>query len=155
MAKPRINPVDYYQLVIDSLLHGPKKPSEIEKYIFQKVRDQYEDTPYILSEEEKNRRVKRQTIRIRYIEYILHDLKDKGEVAQEKPFGKYFLTDRIFEKPKFSPENIFGEKTNSRLHGGMNALLNNPFVSLDEDNSEEEYFDATILFRFANDLGDS
>ena len=35
----------------------------------------------------------------------------------------------------------------------MNALLNNPFVSLDEDNSEEEYFDATILFRFANDLG--
>jgi hypothetical protein len=35
----------------------------------------------------------------------------------------------------------------------MNALLNNTFVSLDEDNFEEEYFDATILFRFANDLG--
>jgi len=35
----------------------------------------------------------------------------------------------------------------------MNAFLNNPFVSLDEDNFEDEYFDATILFRFVNDLG--
>ena len=153
MAKPRINPVDYYyQLVIDSLLQGPKKPAEIEKYIFEKVRHYYDDTPYILSEEEKEKRIKRETIKIRYIEYILRDLKEKGEVTQEKPFGRYFLTDRIFEKPKFAAD-LFGKNAIPELGRGMKASLRNPFVNIDDDNLEEDYFNAKTLFEFANNLG--
>jgi len=37
LAKPRINHVDFYQLVIDSLLEGSKKPTEIEKYIYDRA----------------------------------------------------------------------------------------------------------------------
>jgi hypothetical protein len=152
LAKPRINPVDYYQLVIDSLLQGPKKPAEIEKNLFDKVRHQYDNTRYILSEEEKKKRIKREIIKIRYIEYILRDLKDKGEVTQEKPFGRYFVTDRIFEKPKFAA-NLFGENAIPELDREINASWRNPFVNIDDDNFEEDYFNAKSLFEFANNLG--
>jgi hypothetical protein len=147
LAKPRINPIDWYQTIVDSLSEGPKKPREIEKDLEQKARQRYEDR-YGLPEEVKSKLIRRETIRLRYIQDILYDLQDKGIVAQEKPFGKYFLTDKIFQDPKFTA-SIFGRNAISKINY-RKALLQNPFVRVDHDSSDS---DAYTLFAFANKIG--
>lgn len=147
MAKPRTNQIDWYQIVVDSLSEGPKKPVEIEKDLEQKARQRYEDR-YNLSEELKTKLIKRETIRLRYIQAILYDLQDRGTVAQEKPFGKYFLTDKIFKDPKFTA-SIFGRNAISKIDY-WKALVQNPFVKVDHDSSDS---DAFTLFAFANEIG--
>lgn len=47
----------------------------------------YEDR-YDIPEEVKCKQIKKETIKLRYIQDILYDLQDRGKVAQQKPFGK-------------------------------------------------------------------
>jgi hypothetical protein len=137
-------------MVIDSLLDGPKKPAEIERDLYEKAKRRY-DSRYDLSEEQKKERIAKDTIKIRYIEYILNSLQEDEEVTQKNAFGKYFLTDRLFNNPDFVA-SIFGRNAVSKLIE-LNALSRNPFVRLDDDNFEEDYIDAESLFRFANNVG--
>jgi hypothetical protein len=150
LAKPRTNSTDWYEKVKESLSKGPKKPVEIEKDLEQKVRQQYE-VRYNIPEEVKSKQIKKETIKLRYIQDILHDLQDKGIVAQEKPFGKYFLTDKIFQDPKFTA-SIFGRKAISKINN-WKALIQNPFVKVDYNSSDSDYSDAYLLFAFANKVG--
>lgn len=103
------------------------------------------------AEEVKSKLIKRETIKLRYIEDILYDLKDRGTVAQEKPFGRYFLTDKIFEDAKFTA-SILGKNATSKIKY-LNALEQNPFVKVDDNNFEKCYIDAYSLFAFANNIG--
>lgn len=150
MAKPRINPIDWYQTVIDSLLGGSKKPVEIEKDLEQKARQRYKDR-YDLSEEIKSKLIKRETIKLRYIQYILDDLQDREIVAQEKLYGKYSLTEKILEHPKFAASTFNRIVTPKITH--LNAPEGNPFVKVDDGNFSECYIDAYSLFAFGNKIG--
>jgi hypothetical protein len=136
---------------MDSLSDSPKKPVEIEKDLEQKAKQRYEGR-YNLSEDVKRKLIKNDTIKLRYIEYILRDLQDRGTVAQEKPFGKYFLTDKVFEDPKFTT-SIFSRNVTSKITS-LNALEQNPFVKVDDNNNFDKYYiDAYSLFAFANNIG--
>lgn len=147
MAKPRTNLTDWYEVIKESLSEGPKKPAEIEKDLEQKARKRYEER-YNIPDEIKRKYIKKETIKLRYIQDILYDLQDKGIVAQEKPFGKYFLTDKIFQDPKFTA-SIFGRNTISKIDY-RKALVQNPFIKIDHNSSDG---DAYALFAFANKVG--
>lgn len=152
MAKPSINRVDWHQAVIESLSGGPKKPADIEKDLQQKAIQKYEEQErYDLAEEVKSKMIKRKTIRLRYIQNILYDLLDRGTVAQEKPYGKYFLTDKIFENPKFTA-STFSKNAISKITD-VDALTENPFVKVDENNIANGYIQEYSLFAFANKIG--
>lgn len=150
MAKPRINPTDWERAIIESLSEGSKKPAEIEKDLERKARQRYEHR-YDLSEEMKNKLIKRETIRLRYIQYIIDNLQDKEMVAQEKPYGEYSLTEKILEHPKFA-SSIFNRIAASKIIH-LNGPEENPFVKVDEDNFNECYIDAYSLFSFGNKIG--
>jgi hypothetical protein len=150
LAKPRINQIDWYQKVIDSLSEGSKKPAEIEKDLEQKARQRYEHR-YDLSEEIKSKLIKRETIKLRYIQYILDDLLDREIVAQEKPYGEYALTEKILEHPKFAASTFNRIATSKITH--LNAPEGNPFVKVDDGNFNGCYIDAYSLFAFGNKIG--
>ena len=147
LAKPRTNFTDWYKAVKESLSEGPKKPAEIEKDLEQKARKRYEER-YDIPEEMKSKHIKKETIKLRYIQDILYDLQDKGIVVQEKPFGKYSLTDKIFQDPKFTA-SIFGRNAISKIDY-RKALAQNPYVRVNHNNSDS---DAYTLFAFANNVG--
>ena len=150
MVKPRTNPINWEKIVIESLSEGSKKPAEIEKDLEQKARQRYEYR-YDLSDEMKNKIIKWETIRLRSIQYILSDLQDREIVAQEKPYGRYSLTEKILEHPKFTAI-IFNRIAASNITR-LTAPEGNPFVKVDEDNFNECYIDAYSLFSFGNKIG--
>lgn len=149
MVKPRTNLTDWYQTVTDRFSEGPKKPVEIEKDLEQKARQRNEDR-YDISEDVKSKQIKKETVKLRYIRDILYGLQDRGIVAQQKPFGKYFLTDKVFEDHKFTA-SIFGWNEISKITY-REALLQNPFVKVDDNNFDSDYSDAYSLFAFANEV---
>jgi hypothetical protein len=151
LAKPHSHGrIDPEKIVLYSLLDAPKKPVEIEKYLHEKAKRRYENR-FDLTEQEKQKQIARDTIKRRFIEYILEDLQERGEVAQEKPLGKYFLTEKVFENPSFYA-SIFSRNALSKLLE-LSATSMSPFANIDMDNLEDDYMDASSIFAFANDIG--
>lgn len=120
MAKPQALGIDSKQIIVDSLITGPKYPHEIESDRKKSVEEKYrkEKNPislnYINDEKKIQKEINREVIKLRTIEKYLKELQTDGIVKQEKKFGKYFLTTQLLNEAAFGPK-LFHNEAMSRL----------------------------------------
>jgi hypothetical protein len=120
MAKSQALGIDSKQIIVDSLMTGPKYPHEIESDRKKSVEEKYrkEKKPislnYINDEKKIQKEINREVIKLRTIEKYLKELQTDGIVKQEKKFGKYFLTTQLLHDAAFGPK-LFHNEAMSRL----------------------------------------